>query len=72
MQPLRTCQTEVETIVATRQRLPEIEESRHLGFTSKRLTLEQARRIHLMIDSRQLELSGKGKAALTCPQVSCQ
>jgi hypothetical protein len=47
----------------TRQRLLEIEKSRHLGLDTNRLTLEQARRIRWAIDVRQAELNAKTKAA---------
>jgi hypothetical protein len=47
----------------TQQRLLEIEKSRHLGLNTDRFTLDQARRIRLAIDARQVELGAKTKAA---------
>jgi len=42
----------------TLERLLSIEKSRHLGFNTDRLTLDQARRIREAIDKKQAELAG--------------
>ena len=47
----------------TRQRLLEIENSRHLGPNTERLTLEQSRRTQAAIDTKQAEIRAKSKAA---------